>query len=232
MKNKQGKIDRLIVFVIVAVAVIAVFLLLSGQAKISMEELGEATDISEGGEQERGLRLLLKNIDGEYVEIPEWFSTASTAPIFTIVTRPPALACTPATVAVDCPGYTVANEIDCWANKCVLKNIAELAIGAAVENPSTSEVTFQGVYVSSVFGPTEFTFPVVNQDLAPGDPEYLFTSDWMDITTWTGQKSFKVEVTGTNQYTGATQTAPSGTLILDFEADPTGDFIVSIISPI
>ncbi len=232
--NKKAKIDNRIVIVIIAIIGIVFLLLFIGKTRISMEEMGQPTDISEGGEQNQGLKLLLKNKEGELVEIPEWFSTQSIIPLgeFTIVTRTAPIACTLATVAADCTGYTPENEIDCWQGKCVLKNIAQMAIQASVENPPTSEVTFQNVYVSSVTGPAGFAFPADNQVLMPGDPAYYFTSSWLDISAVTGQQAFQVVVTGTNQYTGVAVVVPSAILTLVFEADPTGSFDVNIVSPI
>ena len=229
--NKKAKIDKKIMIVILAILGIVFLFVFVGKTKISMEEMGQPTDISEGGDQNQGLKLLLKNADGELVEIPEWFAAGYDVP-FTIVTRTAPIACTLATVAVDCAGYTPANEIDCWEGKCVLKNIAQMAIAATVENPPTSEVTFQNVYVSSVTGPAGFAFSADSQVLNPGDPAYYFTSNWLDISSVTGQQAFQVEVTGTNQYTGAAVVVPSATLTLVFEADPTGSFDVNIVSPI
>ncbi len=231
MKNKKAKIDKKITIGILAIIGIVFLFVFVGQTKISIEEMEQPTDISEGGDQNQGLKLLLRNTDGELVEIPEWFSAGYEVP-FTIVTRTAPITCTVATVAVDCIGYTPTNEIDCWSGNCVLKNIAQMAIQATVENPPTSEVTFQNVYVSGVTGPAGFVFPADSQVLNPGDPAYFFTSNWVDISAVTGQQAFQVEVTGTNQYTGALIMVPSATLTLVFEADPTGSFDVNIVSPI
>ena len=69
MKNKIGKADRILVFVVIAVAVIAaIYLILesdlfavqNGAADISKEEKGT------------GLFLKLYDIDGNEIDIPDW----------------------------------------------------------------------------------------------------------------------------------------------------------------
>jgi len=231
MKNKQGKADKLLVFVIIAIAVVGLFYWFSAGGK-SILEHREPADISKE-EKGTGIYLKLYDEDGNEITIPDWFKVGSIAgEAFTIVRHPPAPACTAVT---QCSGYETNPNIMCWNGKCVLGNVASMDLGISVENPTTSEITFLNVAPSSAT-PSEWwtsldKTPV--STLAPGDPVgFWITTSPLSLSGWEGtQQTFSVTVSGTNEYTGQTVT-PGDSIQLAFDADPTGEFIVSIVSPI
>ena len=231
MKNKQGKTDRLIVFVIIAVVVIGLFYWFSAGAGKTILEHKEPADISEG-EEGTGLNLTLYDNEGNPIDIPDWFSTASVVDlqVFSIVRHPPAPSCT---VRTQCTGYDTNPNIGCWAGYCVLQNVGSMDLGVSVFNPSASEITFNNVAPSTA-APLVFwtNLDKTAVTLAPGQTKSWQTTSPMSVGAWEGtQQVFSITVAGTNEYTGLPVTS-SDSITLAFDADPTGAFIVSIESPI
>ncbi len=229
--NKKGKIDRKIVLILIAIVVILAFYLALG-SDLFVAQNG-AADISKE-EEGTGLILKLYDNDGNAIDIPDWFKISTIAKVgpFTIVRHPPAPTCTTRT---QCSGYATNPNIICWDGKCVLGNVASMDLGVSVENPSTSEVAFTNVAPSAA-SPTEFWTKLdktAHAKLSPGDPVKSWsTTSPMSLSSWEGaQQIFSVTVTGTNEYTGTTFST-SDSITLAFDADPTGAFTVSVVSPI
>ncbi len=230
MAEKDNK-TIFIVIVVIAVILIAVFLVFPGKVKTILEHR-EPADISEE-EEGTGLYLKLYDEDGNEIEIPDWFKVSSIMDTdFTIVRHPPAPACTTRT---QCSGYLTIPNIMCWNLKCVLGDVASMDLGVSVVNPAASEIIFTNVAPSLPSEPSEFwtkldKTPVT---LNPGDPAKLWmTTSPISIGIWEGlEKTFKVTVAGTNEYTGTTFST-SDSIQLAFDADPTGAFTVSIVSPV
>lgn len=238
MKNKQGKTDKLLVFVIIAIALVGVFYWFSAGGKTILEHKVPA-DISKE-EEGTGLDLTLWDCgDGPFDEevcrkivIPDWFATASIVPVgaYSIIRHPPAPDCTG---VAQCSGYLENPDIMCWKGKCVLGTTTHLTLGVGVMNPSESEITFLDV-APIVVSPPEFNIALDKTAVATLSPGQ--TKNWVSsgiaVGIWEGaQKAFTVTVEGTNEYTRA-KFSTGDSITLAFDADPTGTFIVSIVSPI
>ncbi len=229
--NKKGKTDRKMVLILVAIAVVIVLYLLLGTDLFAVRN--GAADISKG-EEGTGLYLKLYDKDGNVIDVPDWFKVSTIAKVgpFTIVRHPPAPSCTTRT---QCSGYATNPNIICWNDKCVLGNVASMDLGVSVENPSTSEIAFTNVAPFAA-SPAEFWTKLdktAHVKLSPGDPVKSWsTTSPMSLSTWEGaQQVFSVTVAGTNEYTGTTFST-SDSITLAFDADPTGAFTVSVVSPI
>ena len=231
MKNKKGKTNVLLVFVVIAIALVGVFYWFSAGGK-SILEHREPADISKE-EEGTGIYLKLYDEDGNEIDIPDWFKVGSIiGDSFTIVRHPPAPSCT---AVSQCDGYLTNPNIMCWNDKCVLGNVGYMDLGISVVNPVSSEITFLNVAPTSAT-PIEWwnnLDKTAVARLAPGDPAAFWTTaSPLPVSGWEGtQQTFSVSVSGTNEYTGATVT-PGDTIQLAFDADPTGTFMVSIVSPI
>lgn len=239
MKNRQGKTDKLIVFVVIAIAVIGLFYFFGGISKPkTLKEIGEPADISQE-EQEKGMEITFyKKVDGEWVPVstPDWFTAGALTEPFTIVEHPPAPTCTEATVAIDCPGYVVGGEIACWLGRCVLANVEGLDVTVRVYNSETYAI--KDVYVSDLIAETKPTgliiaLPtgVVNKKQLLGGGQVSWKSAIMDFSAlgWIGtDQTFSTKVYGTHPLTGATISSSSGDVMLRFSPDPLGQFSVVI----
>ena len=230
--NKQGKTDNKVIAIVIVLALILVlFLWYSGTGKTILEHRQPA-DISQE-EEGTGLDLRLYDEDGNEIEIPDWFSTAtdSKVGIFSIVRHPPAPTCTTRT---QCAGYDTNPNIGCWEGKCVLQNIGSMDLGVSVTNPIASEVAFLNVAPSAA-SPTIFNTNLdktVTTTLLAGQTASWMTTAPMSVGVWEGtQQVFSISVSGTNEYTGETFTA-GDSITLAFDANPAGAFTVSIVSPI
>lgn len=239
--NKQGEQKSLVVIlVILAVVILGVYLLMQGTTK-TLKEHEEPADISEG-ESGTGMKFKFYDKEGNLIETPDWFTTASVVNMgpFSIVKRSPA---TPCTTDADCP------KGDCYLNECVLRERYYLGIDMSVT--TSGEVPFKSVYPSTV-EPAVWSSDLdkTSADLSPTNPSHTFsmkscTTDAdcvgkcmadlfcaMDLSNFEGTtQTFNVVVSGTNTYTNEIVTA-NDTVPLAFDTDPTGAFTVSIISPI
>lgn len=230
--NKKGKNDLAVILVIVVLVGLFFFIFSTGGGKTILEHKTPA-DISKE-EEGTGLDLKFYDKDGNLIEIPDWFSTASIVPIvgdFTIVRHPPAPTCS---VVTQCDGHETNPNIMCWGDNCVLGNVAAMDIGVNVQNPSASEISFLNV------APTTITPVAVNTAfdktalgiLAPGQSHSWQTTSPVDVTQWEGiQQTFTISVVGTNQYTGQASTV-SDSITLAFDADPAGTFSVVVQTPV
>jgi len=231
VNSKQGKTNVLLVFVVIAIALVGLFYWFSAGGK-SILEHREPADISKE-EKGTGIYLKLYDEEGNEISIPDWFKVGSiTGEAFTIVRHPPAPSCTAVT---QCSGYETNPNIMCWSGKCVLGNVGYMDLGISVVNPATSEITFLNVAPSSAT-PIEWwnnLDKTTVTTLSPGDPAAFWTTTSpLSVSAWEGtQQTFSVTVSGTNQYTGQIVT-PGDSIQLAFDSDPTGAFIVSIVSPI
>lgn len=238
------KIEAKTIAIIVVIAVIAIgFYYYSERGVIG--DLEQPLDISEGGTQTTGLTIYTRNSEGEISQVPSWFVGAYNEP-FTIVSRYPTPwgPCDPGDPGAVCTGYTTENDIDCiWLDTysdeyCVLKAIAQVMIQVSVENPPVSEIVFSNIRVTGTnysgdTSQTIFYYTETPVTLSPGDPPQIWDSAWMDITSLAEVKSYQVSIIGYNEYLGADD-APinSNTVQLEFFADPTGTFDVTLVSPL
>lgn len=228
--EKKAEQKNLFVFVIIAIAAIALFVIFS-QGEKTVTEHKTPADISKS-ESGTGLDLKFYDRDGNEIQIPDWFKVNAETEVggFTIVRRSTAPVCTAVT---QCAGYATNPNIMCWTGKCVLGNVAAMTAGVGVTNPASSQIAFLNV-APSVASPTAFDLALsktARGRLAPGE-----TATWasiaMSVGVWEGtQQTFSVTVSGTNEYTGAV-VAASDSIVLAFDADPTGAFTVSVQSPI
>lgn len=230
--NKKGKNDLVVIVVVLALVALFFFIFSSGGVKTILEHKTPA-DISKE-EEGTGLDLKFYDKDGNLIEIPDWFSTASVVPmgnIFTIVRHPPAPTCT---AVSQCEGYLANPNIMCWSGKCVLGNVAAMDVGVNVQNPVASEISFLDVAPTAI---TPAAVDVVFDKLAlgvlaPGQSHSWQTTSPVDLTQWEGtQQTFTISVTGTNQYTGQSNTV-SDSITLAFDADPAGMFSVVVQTPV
>lgn len=234
MKNKKGKSDGkgiVIALVVIALLVVAYFLFFT-KTKTVLEHRTPA-DIS-SNEKGTGLNLKLYDANGNEIEIPSWFSTSSIVEPsifeqFTIVRHPPAPTCTTRTT---CTGYASNPNIICWGGTCALGNVNSLTMGVSVTNPASSQLSFLNLAPTTVL-PTEFNTALTKTPYAKLSPGQTtsWTSTAISIASWTGSKTFSATVSGTNEYTGVANTV-TDSLTLDFAADPSGNLLVSIVSPI
>ncbi len=231
--NKKGQSKSGIVAIVVILLLVAGAFIYLNQDTKTVNEHRQPADISDN-EDGTGLDLRFYDADGNPIEIPDWFSTASiVSPLdtFSIVRHPPAPSCT---AVSQCAGYQTNPNIQCWNGACVLGNVAAMDIGVNVQNPASSEITFTNVRpttvtpsaVNSVFDKTPLS------SLAPGESHSWQTNSPVDVTVWEGtQQTFSVSVAGVNQYTGATNTVVDS-ITLAIDEDPTGLFVVSVQSPV
>lgn len=226
--NKQGR-QNTVVFVVVALLVLFLYIYVGGSAKTISEHRSPA-DISES-EEGTGLDLRFYDSEGNPIQIPEWFSTASVIPMgdFSVVSRPSAPSCTTVT---QCSGYETNPNIKCLTGKCVLGNIGSMDVGVNVQNPSDSEIAFLNVAPTAIL-PVELD-NAFNKSLfgrlAPGQSKSWSTFSPIDVTIWEGtQQTLSVSVSGTNEFTGQVNTV-TDSIVLNFDADPTGIFTVVVQS--
>ncbi len=229
-KFEEGEIPRRIgeknniIFIVIAI-IVGIFLVIIFTFP---EAVKEPEEIS------KGLHLKIYDKDGNEMDIPDWFLELSEDPlgIFSIVRHPPAPDCT---TKAQCSGYDTNPNIMCWNGKCVLGNVAFMDLGVSVENPSTSEIAFTNVVPSSaspaVFWTKLDKTPVAK--LSPGDPVRSWsTTSPMLLSGLEGTtQTFSVIVSGTNEYTGEIFST-SDSITLSFDADPTGELIASVVSPV
>lgn len=229
--NKQGRQNNTVVIVIVVLLIffLYIYMGIGGSAKTLIEHRTPA-DISES-EEGTGLDLRFYDSEGNPIQIPEWFSTASVIPLgdFTIVSRPSSPSCT--TVS-QCSGFDTNPNIMCWTGKCVLGNIGSMDVGVNVQNPVGSEIAFLNV-APTIILPVEldsaFNKSIFGK-LSPGQSRSWSTFSPIDVTIWEGtQKTLSVSVSGTNEYTGQVNTV-SDSIVLNFDADPSGMFTVIVQS--
>lgn len=230
MKNKNGKTNVWVVLLVVAAIIGAYFLISSQTATKTVAEHAKPADIS-SSEKGTGIQLRFYDANGNPIDIPSWFSTASIVEPFAIVSRPPAPSCTSRT---QCTGYASNPNIMCWNSRCVLGNIASMDMGVQVENPSSSQLSFINLAPTtaspSLFN-TNLNKSVVSK-LAPGGIAGWMTLNPISVTSFIGtNQTFSVTVSGTNEYTGSANQV-SDSLMLSFAADPTGSLTVSVVSPI
>lgn len=228
--NKQGRQNNTVVFVVVVLLIFFLYIYIGGSAKTLIEHRTPA-DISES-EEGTGLDLRFYDSEGNPIQIPEWFSTASVIPLgdFSVVSRPSAPSCT--TVS-QCSGFDTNPNIKCLDNRCVLGNIGSMDVGVNVQNPIDSEIAFLNV-APTIILPVELD-SVFNKSLfgrlAPGQSKSWGTFSPIDVTIWEGtQQTLSVSVSGTNEFTGQVNTV-SDSIVLNFDADPTGIFTVVVESP-
>jgi len=229
--NKQGKTNLVVVLVVIALAVLLFFILSGGTVKTVLEHKTPA-DISKE-EEGTGLDLRFYDKDGNEIQIPEWFTTASVVPglgDFTIVRRTTAPTCT---AVSQCAGYITNPNIMCWTGKCVLGNVASMTAGVSVTNPTSSEVSFLNIAPTTV-SPTAFNTALdktAYTKLSPGGTK-SWSSTTMSVGVWEGtQQTFSVSVSGTNEYTGQIVTV-SDSITLAFDKDPSGTFSVVVQTPV
>lgn len=228
--NRQGK-QNIVIFVVVALLVLFFYIYAGGSAKTIAEHRTPA-DISES-EKGTGLDLKFYDSEGNPIQIPEWFSTASVVPMgdFSIVSRPSAPACT---AVSQCSGYQTNPNIKCFTGKCVLGNIGSMDVGVNVQNPVSSEIAFINVAPTTIL-PVELDSAfdkTLFARLAPGQSTSWSTFSPVDVTGWEGtQKTLSISVSGTNEFTGQVNTVVDS-IILNFDADPTGLFTVVVQSPV
>lgn len=227
--NTKGK-NNLVIWVVVAAVVIALFVMYSGNEKTVIEHKTPA-DISKS-ESGTGLDLKFFDKDGNEIQIPSWFATNAATDVggFTIVRRPTAPTCT---AVSQCTGYLTNPYIMCWTGKCVLGNVAAITAGVSVTNPAGSQVAFLNV-APTLVTPAAFNTALTKTPTATLSPGQTasWTSTAISLGAYEGtQQTFNVTIQGTNQYTSGTVKA-SDALVLAFDADPTGAFTVSVQSPI
>ena len=229
--DKKAEQKNLFIFVIIAIAAIALFIVFSGNVEKTVLQHKTPADISKS-ESGTGLDLKFYDKDGNEIQIPDWFKVNSAVDVagFTIVRRSTAPSCV---LKSDCAGYLTNPNIMCWNTKCVLGNVASMTAGVSVTNPATSQVAFLNVAPGTVT-PLAFNTAlskIATARLAPGQ-----TASWastaMSVAVWEGtSQTFNVTVSGTNEYNSA-NVKVSDVIVLVFEADPTGAFTVAVQSPI
>jgi hypothetical protein len=230
--NKKAKIDNKNVIVGVLLVVVLLFGVYSIFAQSdTLEEHSDPADISQG-ESGTGLTMEFQDENGNIVEIPSWFSTASIIPLpgeFSIVKRTSPSSCTART---QCTGYATNPNILCWNSQCVLGNIANMRLSFTVTNPSSSQLTFLNV------APTTATPTLLNtalnktavSSLAPGASN-TWQTDWVAISSFEGTtQTFSITAQGTNEYTGESVTV-SDSLQLAFASNPTGSLALVLSNP-
>lgn len=227
--NKKGKNLNIWIVIGIVAVIIAAYFLITSQAK-TVQEHSVPADISKS-EKGTGLQLKFYDANGNPIEIPSWFSTASIIEPFAIVSHPPAPACT---VRTQCADYATNPNIICWTGKCVLGNIASMDMGVQVTNPGTSQLAFLNIAPTTA-APSAFNTNLnktVVAKLSPGGTASWGTLSSISVASFIGtNQTFSVSVQGTNEYTGALNTV-SDSLVLNFAADPTGSLTVSVVSPI
>ncbi len=230
--NKKGRTNWMTI-VVIAVILLALFYFgnMYFKGTKTLAEHRQPADISKS-EEGTGMDIkFYKKVDGEWepVEIPSWFRVAKAggAVVGAIVTHPPAPSCT---VDSDCEGYVAGGNIRCWQGGCALANVDGMSMTIGVTNGA--DFSFTDVHISAA-SPTALAnaLPTSNKTLSSGGT-VSWDSDIIDFDSagWIGtQQTLSVTVTGTNSYDGSLQTA-SDSVILKFDADPTGGFSVVIQS--
>ncbi len=208
MKNKQGKADKLLVFVIIAIALVGVFYLFgTGVIKQEPAPIEFGDDDSEPG----GLTLELIGEEGDRGYMAEeFYEIVSNG--FAIVRGATAVACTTDTFCqARCPtGDTFCDShITCYAEKCSYKQITGFAQHTEVAN--VGEAILNVFFDSATTSPASTAFNTAYAGkigtsvvLEQGE-KYDFVSADMSLSTYeTGTATaFTVGAHAVNQYTGA-----------------------------
>lgn len=231
----MAKQNRMLVFVVIGIALIAFFYLYPGMAQPkTLKEIGEPADLA-SEEEGKGMEITFyKKVDGEWVPVstPDWFTAGAQIEPYAIVEHPPAPTCV---VRTECAGYATNPDIACWLGRCVLANVDGMSVTVKTQNSELYDIN--NVYISDVV--TEVTptglmtaLPVglINQKTLPGLGLVFWTSEIMDfeLEGWLDtEQTFSVRVYGTHPLTGATISS-SADAILQFTSDPTGTFSVII----
>jgi len=237
MKNKQGKTDKLLVFVIIAVAVIAgIYLFGGGLTKQEPAPIEFGDDDSEAG----GLKLELIGEEGDRGYMGEEFYEITSGG-FAIIRGATAVACTTDTFCrARCPvGDTFCDtHITCYADKCSYKQITAFAQHTEVAN--VGEAILKVFFDSAVTSPASTAFntayigKIGTSVILEQGEKYDFVSTDMSLSTYeTGTPTtFIVGAHAVNQYTGVripTTGSQTSSVVLTVYPDPTTEgFTISL----
>lgn len=137
-------------------------------------------------------------------------------------------------IRTQCPNYATNPNILCWNGQCVLGNVASMDMGVQIENPSSSQVTFNNVKVITA-SPSALNTAINKStisSLVPGQSVSLGTTSPISVTSFAGTtQTFSINVQGTNSYTGQVNDVTASSQLV-FASDPTGSLNVGLISPI
>lgn len=257
--NKNGKLD-VIVWVLLAIAIIVVYIVITGGKIIPLSQEANPADLTNKKGSGTGIAVSLYNCPPDLanksiitqselsqyctkIAVPITFSSTSTSPVASIVTRTTPITCT--STASCLTSYsttaTASPNLMCYNSQCVLGSVTAISLSIGVTNPASSQITFTSVSPTSVTS-TPLTGvwatamgTMTPQTIIPGQTftwtgSAMGTSQFGSVATPTTQ-TFAMTISGTNSYTGAV-TTQSSSVALTFAADPTGAFTVIVNSPI
>lgn len=242
------KKNSVILVVLIATAALLVYLFVSGGVN-TLSSHSNPADISKSNSTGQGITvqayhcpdsvlaqynstglipLSVEQTECTLLTIPQNFGVGAGASIVTNLGNP-----TVCSTTAQCQSKFSSTGVECYQGQCVLASVSSIQVGVSVTNPSTSQVTFNNVYPSSV-SPTIWNTSMSNKTavtLIPGQ-----TGSWSGSGILTSglqgtNQTFAVVVSATNSYTGAVTTV-SDQVQLRINADPTGALTISIASPV
>ncbi len=228
--NKQGKTNKLIVFVIIAAVVVLLIYLFSGGGIV--KQIPAPIEFGEDSSEPGGLQIELIGEDGDRGYMDEDFYQITSSG-FSIIRGATAISCasdSTCTARCDPTDAFCLTHITCYADKCSYKQVSAFAQHTEVAN--TGEAILEVFLDSATTNPASTAFGLAYSGkigtsvILNAGETYDFVSSDMPLSTYeTGAATtFTVGAHAVNQYTGVrlpSSGSQTSSVVLAIYPDPT-----------